>query len=32
MRLSPVDPAKFYVFTALSLAHLVAGRHAEPRF
>jgi adenylate cyclase len=29
MRLSPVDPAKFYFFTALSLAHLVAGRHAE---
>jgi adenylate cyclase len=29
MRLSPVDPAKFYLFTALSLAHLVAGRHAE---
>jgi TolB-like protein len=29
MRLSPVDPAKFYFFTALSLAHLVAGRYAE---
>ena len=28
-RLSPVDPAKFYFSTALSLAHLVAGRHAE---
>jgi adenylate cyclase len=29
MRLSPVDPAKFYLFTALSLAHFVGGRYAE---
>ena len=29
MRLSPVDPAKFYVFTPLGQAHFIAGRYAE---
>jgi len=29
MRLSPVDPAMFYMHTALSLAYFVGGRYAE---
>lgn len=29
MRLSPVDPAMFYISTALSLAYFVGGRYAE---